>query len=49
MHERDARRMYLRTFRRHYDPALLEPSPLVDLVLSMAGGGASGAATAATE
>jgi predicted metal-dependent hydrolase len=49
MHERDARGMYLRTFRRRYDPALLEPSPLVDLVLSMAGGGSSGADTTAAE
>jgi predicted metal-dependent hydrolase len=38
MHDREGRRMYLRTYRRRYDPALLEPSPLVDLVLSMVGG-----------
>jgi hypothetical protein len=35
MHERKARSRYLRTFGRNYDPGLLEPSPLVDLVLSM--------------
>jgi len=37
-HDKDGRTMFLRTFRRRYDPGLLEPSPLVDLVLSMAGG-----------
>jgi predicted metal-dependent hydrolase len=37
LHERDGRSMYLRTFRRRYDPGVLEPSPLVGLVLSMVG------------
>lgn len=35
MHRSDARGMYLRTFRRGYDPGRLEPSPMVDTVLSM--------------
>jgi predicted metal-dependent hydrolase len=49
MHESDARRMYVRTFRRRYDPGLLEPSPLVALVLSMAGGNVSGGDGAVAE
>jgi predicted metal-dependent hydrolase len=31
---RDGKRHYLRTFRRRYNPADLEPSPLVDMVLA---------------
>lgn len=34
----DGRRRYLSTFRPGYDPGRLEPSPLVDVVLSMAAG-----------
>lgn len=37
LRRRDARRRYFRTFRRRYDPALIEPSPIVDVVLSMVG------------
>ncbi|MEZ5248457.1 MAG: hypothetical protein R2713_04310 [Ilumatobacteraceae bacterium] len=33
----DGRRRYLRTFRRSYHPAALEPSPLIGMVLSMFG------------
>jgi hypothetical protein len=41
--------MFLRTFRRRYDPGLLEPGPLVDLVLSMVSGSASADDGADTE
>jgi predicted metal-dependent hydrolase len=49
MHDQEGRRMFLRTFRRRYDPGLLEPGPLVDLVLSMVSGSASGDDGSGTE
>jgi predicted metal-dependent hydrolase len=48
-HDQEGRRMFLRTFRRRYDPGLLEPGPLVDLVLSMVNVGASGDDGAGTD
>jgi predicted metal-dependent hydrolase len=36
MHESTSRRRYLTTFRRRYDPGLIEPGPLVEMVLSIA-------------